>query len=77
MNNCGWEGHVKELYPDLFEKWSERYPSTPENRNPNAAADAYLKFGRGFDLAKIQGAYTQSSILTVTCASAAPRCASQ
>ncbi|HZS81188.1 MAG TPA: toprim domain-containing protein [Herbaspirillum sp.] len=59
LNHCGWEGHVKELYPDLFEKWSERYPSTPENRNPNAAADAYLKFGRGFDLAKIQGAYTQ------------------
>lgn len=59
LNNCGWEGHVKELYPDLFEKWSERYPSTPENKNENAAADAYLRFGRGFDLAKIQGAYTQ------------------
>lgn len=61
LSKCGWEGHVKELYPDLFEKWSERYPTTPENKNPNAAADAYLQYGRGFDLARIQGAYRQES----------------
>lgn len=61
LNNCGWEGHVKELYPDLFEKWSERYPTTPENKNPNAAADAYMQHGRGFDLARVQGSYVQES----------------
>jgi hypothetical protein len=61
LNNCGWEGHVKELYPDLFEKWSERYPTTPENKNPNAAADAYMQHGRGFELARVQGAYVQES----------------
>ena len=61
MSNCGWEGHVKDLYSDLFEKWSERYPTTPENKNPNAAADAYMQFGRGFDLARVQGSYKQES----------------
>lgn len=61
LNNCGWEGHVKELYPDLFEKWSERYPITPENKNPNAAADAYMQYGRGFNLTLVQGSYVQES----------------
>lgn len=61
LNNCGWEGHVKELYPDLFENWSERYPVTAEAKNPNAAADAYLQFGRGFELARVQGSYVQES----------------
>lgn len=59
LNNCGAEYHVKELYPDLFNAWSERYKSTPEN--PNAAADAYLRESRGFDIAKIKGWYTQES----------------
>jgi hypothetical protein len=61
LSNCAWEGHVKELYPDLFENWSERYKTTPENKNPNAAADAYMQFGRGFDLARVQGSYKQES----------------
>lgn len=60
-SKCGWEGHVKELYPDLFENWSERYKTTPENKNPNAAADAYMQLGRGFELARVQGCYTQES----------------
>lgn len=59
LNKCGAEYHVKELYPELFEKWSERHPVTPEN--PNAAADAYLAEARGFDLAKIAGWYQQDS----------------
>lgn len=54
---CGAEFHVKELYPDLFEDWGKRYQQTPEN--PNAAADAYLRSARGFDLEKIKGWYTQ------------------
>ncbi|MGB6113522.1 MAG: toprim domain-containing protein [Comamonas sp.] len=61
LNNCGYEGHVKELYQDLFENWSERYKTTPENKNPNAAADAYMQFGRGFELARVQGSYVQES----------------
>jgi hypothetical protein len=59
LNNCGIELHVKELYPDLFDDWSKRHPPTPEK--PNAAADAYLRDGRGFDLAKIAGWYRQES----------------
>ncbi len=59
LNNCGERFHVKELYPDLFDSWSNRYKSTPEKPNPNAAADAYLQQGRGFSLAKVQGMYTQ------------------
>ena len=60
LNNCGWTGHVKELYPDLFENWSERYQKL-EPKNPKAAADAYMRFGRGFDLSKVSGWYTQES----------------
>lgn len=59
LNNCGETFHVKELYPDLFNNWSERYKPTPENNNPNIAADAYLKHGRGFTLSLVQGQYTQ------------------
>lgn len=64
LNNCGYEAHAKDLYADLFESWSERTrvaeeAKPPEQRNPNAAADAYLKQARGFDLALIQGLYTQ------------------
>jgi hypothetical protein len=58
INNCGWEGHVKELYPDLFEKWTERYPST---ESPSAAADAYMQYARGFDPAIVKGWYTQEN----------------
>ncbi|WP_085215684.1 toprim domain-containing protein [Methylomagnum ishizawai] len=59
INHCGYERHIKELYDDLFNTWSERHPKTPEN--PNAAADAYLRDARGLDLAKIAGWYTQES----------------
>ncbi|WP_256330108.1 hypothetical protein [Variovorax sp. YR216] len=65
-NNCGYEAHAKELYPDLFESWTDRFQKPEEvkpaeQRNPNAAADAYLRLGRGFDLALIQGLYTQET----------------
>lgn len=59
LNKCGVEYHVKELYPDLFTNWSERHPVTPQD--PNAAADAYMRDGRGFDLAKVRGWYEQES----------------
>ncbi len=61
-NNCGEHHHVKELFPHLFETWTERYqPKTEPERvqNPTAVADGYLRDGRGFDLAQIKGWYTQ------------------
>lgn len=60
--NCGESHHVKDEYPHLFETWTERYqPETEEERakNPTAVADGYLRDGRGFDLMKIRGWYTQ------------------
>ena len=59
LEKCGYEAHIKDLYSELFESWSDRYPKAPEN--PNAAADAYLRDSRGFDLAKIKGWYSQES----------------
>tara|TARA_R100000306_G_scaffold60083_1_gene59740 strand:- start:15547 stop:18246 length:2700 start_codon:yes stop_codon:yes gene_type:complete len=59
LNNCGYEIHIKELYPQLFDNWSTRFPTTPEN--PNAAAEAYLVQHRGFDISKIRGCYTQET----------------
>lgn len=61
-NNCGESHHIKELFPHLFESWTERYqPKTEPERiaNPTAVADAYLRDGRGFDVSKIKGWYTQ------------------
>ena len=59
LSKCGYEGHIKELYSDLFENWSDRHPATAEL--PNAAADAYLRDGRGFDLERIRGWYQQET----------------
>ncbi|ROT46338.1 bifunctional DNA primase/helicase [Pusillimonas sp. NJUB218] len=59
LNNCGYEIHIKELYPDIFEQWSTRYP--PTSQNPNAAAEAYLSIHRGFDISLIRGCYTQET----------------
>lgn len=59
LNNCGYEIHLKELYPDLFNSWSERYPIT--QASPTAAADAYLEHNRGFDLELLRGTYTQEN----------------
>lgn len=58
-SKCGWDAHVKELYPDLFEDWSDRFKITEST--PHAAADAYLSQARGFDLARLRGCYTQES----------------
>ncbi|WP_181120253.1 toprim domain-containing protein [Xanthomonas arboricola] len=59
LSKCGRELHVKDLYDDLFDDWSKRFQPTPAA--PNAAADAYLQFSRGFDLAPLKGLYTQDS----------------
>lgn len=60
LNNCGYEDHVKQIYPDLFNDWSKRYAELA-SQNPNAVADAYLQHGRGFNLSTIRGTYTQES----------------
>lgn len=60
QNACGEKTHIKDVYADLFESWSDRYESS--ETNPNAAADAYLAFARGFDIERITGWYSQGSI---------------
>jgi hypothetical protein len=68
-NKCGWQEHIKEVFPDLFSSWTERYGNpapkpadkdgkpAPVSKTP--VADAYLSIGRGFDLEKIAGWYAQ------------------
>ncbi|MGI4816354.1 MAG: toprim domain-containing protein [Janthinobacterium lividum] len=56
-NHCGWESHVKELFADLFENWSDRFPVA--EAQPHATADAYMQLARGFDAGRVRGWYTQ------------------
>lgn len=57
LEKCGWEGHVKDLYPEIFDDWSKRHART--ETAPHAAADAYLEYGRGFDVRPLCGHYAQ------------------
>ncbi|PTQ90249.1 toprim domain-containing protein [Agitococcus lubricus] len=57
INNCGYENGLRDLYPDLFESWSDRFKA--DDKNPNAAADAYLKEARGFNLTTLKSCYSQ------------------
>ncbi|WP_199098984.1 toprim domain-containing protein [Dyella sp. ASV21] len=59
LNNCAHEATAKDLFPDLFEDWSTRFKQSDDN--PHAAADAYLENGRGFNLTRVRGSYTQES----------------
>ncbi|WP_379489027.1 bifunctional DNA primase/helicase [Novosphingobium soli] len=56
-NKCGWIGSARDLYPEIFDTWSNRYKTTPEN--PTAAADAYLTDARRLDLRGMRDAYSQ------------------
>lgn len=56
LNHCGFTSTSKELFPHLFQDFSKRFVSPT---NPNAAADAYLQYARGIDIAKIKDWYTQ------------------
>ena len=58
-SKCGQTWHVKELYSDLFEDWSERFKPTSDA--PAASADGYLQFARGFDLSLVKGWYSQEN----------------
>ncbi|MFI8482979.1 toprim domain-containing protein [Pseudomonas sp. NPDC078700] len=57
LSKCGSQIHVKDVYADLFNDWSERAPAS--NDNPMATARAYLEFARGFRLELLDGLYTQ------------------
>ena len=58
-SKCGQTWHVKELYTELFDDWSKRAPAT--DAAPNASADSYLTFARGFRLDLVKGWYTQEN----------------
>ena len=66
-NRCGSQFHVKDIFPELFENWSDRYgrpdsaaaKAEPASQTP--VADAYLRYGRGFDLRLIAGWYSQET----------------
>ncbi|MGM0563655.1 MAG: toprim domain-containing protein [Pseudomonadota bacterium] len=61
-NNCGHQYHAKELFADLFNSWSERFGSTEhKSKSPTPVADAYLQYGRGFDIGPLKGCYTQEN----------------
>lgn len=66
-NNCGTQIHVKALFPEFFRSWSERYapradqPAHERPQSQTPVADGYLQDGRGFELSRIQGWYTQES----------------
>ncbi|WP_157673537.1 toprim domain-containing protein [Endozoicomonas ascidiicola] len=57
--NCQYEETTRNLLPELFTNYSERFPKTKEN--PHATADAYLAHNRHFDLGKIKGSYQQEA----------------
>lgn len=52
-NECGKEISIRDLYPDIFEKWEKRFKPTQED--PNKTVNAYLVEGRGFPLEKLSG----------------------
>lgn len=54
---CNHRVHVKDIYPELFNDWSDQAPATADN--PTATAQAYLQFARGFRLELINGWFSQ------------------
>ncbi|WP_227369857.1 toprim domain-containing protein [Halomonas sp. M20] len=67
-NNCGDQRHVKDLFPDLFESWTERYANLPPHpdkpKSTTPVADGYLADGRGFELERIRGWYTEETFFS-------------
>ncbi|PJI33012.1 toprim domain-containing protein [Acinetobacter pseudolwoffii] len=56
-NKCGETTYIRDLYPDLFEKWEKRF--TPTAENPTKTVDAYLVEGRGLPIDQLKGLYSQ------------------
>lgn len=56
---CNHRVHIKDVYSDLFNDWSEQAPATAED--PTATARAYLEFARGFRTELMAGWYTQEN----------------
>ncbi|MBF0394835.1 MAG: toprim domain-containing protein, partial [Alphaproteobacteria bacterium] len=56
-NRCGWTASTKDLYPEAFGHFAERFPAT--TADPTATADAYMSTCRGLDLSRIRGWYRQ------------------
>ncbi|WP_448177368.1 hypothetical protein [Pseudomonas putida] len=63
-SKCGEQWHIKELFDDLFDDYSKRYPATQES--PRASANAYLQNARGFDLDLVKGWYTQAGAVSAS-----------
>lgn len=59
LNKCGYEEHVKDICEDLFKDWSKEFPKL--KRNHMLLLQMHLQHGRGFDLSKINGLYTQEA----------------
>jgi len=57
IEKCGWETHVRDHYPEIFDNWSQRYVAS--DAAPTAAADAYLQHARGLSLLGLRDAYSQ------------------
>lgn len=57
IKKCGYSEHVRDICEDLFKDWSTDYKQTRED--PDAAADAYLFIGRGFEIESLKGLYSQ------------------
>ncbi|BBN59288.1 toprim domain-containing protein [Hydrogenovibrio marinus] len=61
INNCGYEETIKDLYPDLFEHFTKKYPPTADDQN--ITAKQYLSIARGFDVSKLEGWFEQGLML--------------
>lgn len=59
LSNCAWEEPVRDLLPDLFENFVDKYP--PTEAEPDRTANVYMGMNRGFDLSKIRGWYDQGT----------------
>lgn len=56
---CGYNETIKERYPELFENWGKRYPSTDDD--PKATARAYMRMKRGFESPTVHTWYEQGT----------------
>ena len=58
INNCQYEEHVRDIYPDIFDNFSKRAPAT--DADPMATAKAYLSQNRFFNVTQLSGEFTQA-----------------